>query len=724
MRMKSGALLDKLKGMTIFQYLIQNISEAVSILDLNGNIIFTNKFFEELTGYSRTEIFGKPSPFFEAREYQQAVSQVLSGAKLEKWEANIKSKENRDIFVRCSFIPLQAERGRTIALAALMTDISELRNKEIELNKAYRKLSDTIRNQQGMTFTFHKHNDRYIHTLCDGQLMSRLGFASHQVIGKDLDEFLPADMARNIRKYYDPAWQGEEVTYENTWHGITYFVKLMPVFENGKVIEVIGTSVDITERKKMEELLFQQKLMYQSLVDNALIGVFDWCDGRLEYANPKLAEIFGYSAEEMLRIEPRSLVADEDKTNLSMTVREYVSVQKEFNLTCKCLKKDNTIIHIKLQGKPIILNGKLHIIGMVQDETRENLYKNLAIESENRYQRILKLSPIPTILHDFGQIIYINKAGLEMLGAHNEEELLGKNLFDFICPEFHTVVKQRMEKVANKNKPLNFTEIRLKRMNRSIIDVEASAIYIYKQMNKPIIQSVFRDITSRKNTEHLLRNSEKLSIVGQLAAGVAHEIRNPLTALKGFSQLLMSKYPNDRRYLEILLEEVDRIAMIVNEFVVLAKPQAMSFKSKDIVELTGKVVSLLETQAILHNISIECEYNPLLTAEVRCDENQIRQVLINLIKNAIEAMPHGGVIAVQIEDMGECIRISVRDQGKGIPKEYLSKLGEPFFSTKENGTGLGLMICYQLIKQHNGRIEFESEDNQGTTVHITLPNSL
>ena len=254
--------------------------------------------------------------------------------------------------------------------------------------------------------------------------------------------------------------------------------------------------------------------------------------------------------------------------------------------------------------------------------------------------------------------------------------------------------------------------------------VEVSSRLIHYEGEEAIL-SVFEDVTHKKEeTEGLLQQSDKLAVVGQMAAGIAHEVRNPLTSIRGFIQLFASKYKNDQQYFNLVLSELDRINMIVGEFLVLAKPMAVEFKDIEINHLIKDVVTLINTQAVMKNIQIIVEYEPNVPTIV-CEKNQLKQVFINLLKNAIEAMPNGGIIEVKVELQREGkVSINVSDQGVGIPEDQIPKLGEPFYTTKETGTGLGLMTSFKIIENHDGEINISSKENMGTTVEVILPIKL
>jgi two-component system sporulation sensor kinase A len=317
-----------------------------------------------------------------------------------------------------------------------------------------------------------------------------------------------------------------------------------------------------------------------------------------------------------------------------------------------------------------------------------------------------------------GKWVYMNTAGLKMFGAACMEDLRGRDPEDLLHPDHRAAARLRAQAIL-RGEPVGFVEMRFFRLDGQVFHAEV--------MGMPFgdhgIQVIIRDITRLKRMDELLLQAEKLSAVGQLAAGVAHEIRNPLTSLKGFTQILHEKaeYP-ERQYFDIMMAELDRIDSILGEMLLLAKPQEVHFQPWDVVPIVQEVVALLLTQAVIKNISVQTDF-PAALPFVDCDKSQLKQVFLNVIKNAMEAMPQGGTVRVSGQVSAGDVCIDVMDQGEGIPTDRLPKLGEPFFTTKEKGTGLGLMVSHRILAAHRGTMRFTSEPGKGTTVRICLPAS-
>ncbi|WP_226658666.1 ATP-binding protein [Guptibacillus hwajinpoensis] len=379
---------------------------------------------------------------------------------------------------------------------------------------------------------------------------------------------------------------------------------------------------------------------------------------------------------------------------------------------------ENSLLqYVALTG--IFIISVLILIRMVRNQKLESQEAMLR-ESERKYHSLVENSPDGIMLLDVnGRILNINPS-LERMSGYTVKDVRDKSSLHFLEKRYYEQTSNCFER-TKKGVPQKCESAIVHRNGHSIQVKLISIPHIIDDLMQGIIVIV-EDITELKETEALLRRSEKLTAVGELAAGVAHEIRNPLTSLKGFANLVYNASYDEKskEFLQIMLSEIDRINFIVSEFMLLARPQEKEFTKSDLVSLLRHVISLLKSQAILKNIEIRPQYDyeefPILG-----EENQLKQVFVNILKNAIEAAD-GGVIFVKVtrNDKGDAL-IIIRDQGVGIPEHQLPRIGEPFYTLKENGTGLGLMVSFSIIENHNGKMNLASVEGEGTTVEVSLP---
>ncbi|OAS18729.1 PAS domain S-box protein [Paenibacillus oryzisoli] len=319
-----------------------------------------------------------------------------------------------------------------------------------------------------------------------------------------------------------------------------------------------------------------------------------------------------------------------------------------------------------------------------------------------------------------GNVTQLNQA-FERIFGWAPEELYGKKM-ENIPPECLADYQEIIARILRNEAVADYETIRYTKDGR-IIDVSITISTIWDENGQIVaIASITRNITARKEAEDVLRRSEKLNVIGQLAAGVAHEIRNPLTTIKGFVQLQKSNVVIKESQLDLILSELDRINFIVSEFLVLAKPQAVQFQRADIREILLHVGKLLESQASLDNVEIEMHLDSVNDPYILCDRNQLKQVFINVMKNAMEAMPGGGTIKIELDSSSPSfVLIHILDQGFGLSEEELCQVGEPFYTNKENGNGLGLMVTRRIINNHKGTFAIKSKLGEGTCIEIELP---
>jgi len=236
---------------------------------------------------------------------------------------------------------------------------------------------------------------------------------------------------------------------------------------------------------------------------------------------------------------------------------------------------------------------------------------------------------------------------------------------------------------------------------------------------------LFRDLTEVQNLKREIERNQRLASLGKLAAGIAHEIRNPLSSIKGFATYFRERYkeiPEDQKTAEIMVQEVERLNRVIGQLLEFASPMKINKKPTSMHTVIKHSLKIVRGQAQVKNINIRTNLSPE-TKDASIDPDRISQVLLNLYLNSIEAMEHGGSLSVELsldKDIQK-IRIAISDTGVGINKEDLVHVFDPYFTTKQSGTGLGLAIVHKIIESHKGEVRVESEPNKGTTVTILLP---
>ncbi|MCM3573587.1 MULTISPECIES: PAS domain-containing sensor histidine kinase [Mesobacillus] len=359
------------------------------------------------------------------------------------------------------------------------------------------------------------------------------------------------------------------------------------------------------------------------------------------------------------------------------------------------------------------------LVIMGRDITERKHVETLLEESRQQYRSLFEYSPdIVSMLDLNGTIINLNPQ-FERITGFSREEYIGKKLADLIPDSHRQIVLDKVASVVENQCPQMFELELLHKSGKTIFFQSTSLPIIVNDKIAGIICNS-RDVTELRQTEERLRRTDKLSVVGELSASVAHEIRNPLTSLKGLVQLLQMEDEKHQLYYQIMIDELNRINHIVSELLLLAKPQQIKYTEADLQGILHDVISLLKTEASLHNIQIEFQVlsHPVM---IECEPNQLKQLFINIVKNAIEASAAGDVVNITLQSADNNITVVVKDQGVGISKELLERIGEPFYSSKEKGTGLGMTVSFKIVQSHNGTIKFRSEPDKGTEVIVQLP---
>ena len=466
---------------------------------------------------------------------------------------------------------------------------------------------------------------------------------------------------------------------------------------------------DVTEEQMLLTQLVESKDKLSNIYENALDGILIWNKDRMIIdANPAACKLFNTSLEKM-------------KTYNLFDFLEgiNVSIGKTFQEKVERIGELRGDIQFTMPGgekKQLEFTTKKSVAGNIyltiyRDITHTKQMIQEIQESEERFRQLFERALDGMAIFDQnGSIVNVNGAFCNMFEVDE----------DHVISTHYSSLANGCDLIWDNSTVLGRSG-EGKRVRQSTDEVQffsfTLSYHIYPDHHLVII----RDVTEIKNAEEDLRKTETTHVLGDLAASVAHEIRNPLSTIKGFLQLLEGNEAVNQELLNVVGNEMEELEGTINEFLLLSKREYVSYEVVNLNELMAELVENLSHKAADRKINI-VEIYQNVNVECVCIRSHMKQVMTNLINNGIESMPNGGQLQTTLGkvESGD-IMIEVKDHGEGIPEHLINRLGEPYYQTSEKGTGLGLMVSYKVIKEHGGRIEVTSREGKGTVFRIMLP---
>ncbi len=611
-----------------FKCLFESASDAIYILDKKGNFLIVNRKAEELTGFKREDFIGKP--FRKAIAMKslpkaaRAFLDVIRGKEIRQ-ELELKTATNKIITVEVTSKPLTIN-GKIIGTLGIVRDISERVRMENDLKEANRQLKILYEKaMEGIVVVDPEENI----TLVNKAFANMLGYKEDELLGVNLRRFVDKKGFQEIKKQTENRRKGEVSRYEfcmfskdGNPHVIQ--VSASPLWnKNGDFIGALAITMDVTERRKMEDVLRESEEKFRKIFQNASDSII-YLDvsGRIVDVNEKAIQIFGGSKKELV-----------GKHFIKLGVVSPADIPKLLSNFARILA-----------GKP----G----------------YTNVKIKNRIGQERYLECSS--SIMTREGKI-----NGILVIARDVTERMQMQKKLEEYSQQLEALVEKRTSQLE-----------------------EAQ--------------------------EKLIKN-ERLAAIGQVAAMVGHDLRNPLTGIAGATYYLKKKLnaKTDKTIKEMLTlieENIEYSNKIISDLLDYSREIKLELKETSPKSILENALSFVEIPKGISILKI-IEDKPKIIVDVE----KLKRVFINIIKNAIDAMPKGGTLTIKSSEKTGKLEITFTDTGIGMPKDVLENIWTPFFTTKARGLGLGLPICKRIIEAHGGNISAESTVGKGTTFSITIP---
>ena len=719
--------------------------DGIIVFNQDYQIEFANTVASELTGYSKERLMGM--------DFRRLLSERDIGY-LDQMHSEVGADESKRVCTEMEVLTEKslkwdAEVCITIAKMekggvktyAYLRDITERKRMERDIREATKRFEKIAEMGEDGIIVFDEDSRIEFANTMAAEIMGLpkdqiFGREFFSLIGKRDEEFLEEMVTRG-------EGLGQKVCTEMSLQTPQGKVKetevcIAPTRSEDGQIKTYAYVRDITERKKFERELKESEEKFRNLFERVRHGLFiSTKEGHFVDCNRALLEMAGYQdKEEFLNIDiAKELYVNPEDRKAFQDLVEKQGFVKDFEAEYKKKNGEKITILLSADAKT---DGKETVIGyegIIIDITDRKRMERELKEANDFLMNLIESSVDGIIVTDMkGDILIFNRGAENILGYKSEEVVGEMNIRSIYEPG---VAKEVMEKLKSPDYggigKLTSFPIFHRRKDGEMIEGDLSASIIYDDQGKEIASiGIFKDLRERlrierelQKTQQALLQSEKLAAMGRLTSQIAHELNNPIYGIMNTLELLKTEIPPQskrRRILELSLSETQRLTEMLRNMLSFSKPEEEKRRLIKMNELVEGILLVMEKQMREANIKVETDFDEEIP-EVMASTNQMRQVMLNMIKNAKEAMPKGGTLTVRTRREDNKVLIHIQDTGIGIPEEIKDKIFDAFFTTKQKvkGVGLGLSVCYGIIKDHGGEIKVESVEEKGTTFTISLP---
>ena len=706
--------------------LIDQSLDGIVVLDIDARVVEANQRFAEMLGYTLEEVQELHTWDWDKQFPPEKLLEMGRG--IDEKGLHLDTRHHRkdgsviDVDISISTAMLGGQK----LIFCVCRDITERMKAEEALRDSedrYRELADSITE---VFFAMDKHL-RYTYWNKASEVLT--GIRADDAIGKSLSEIFPdtPGIKRAKKVYREVLRTQKSQTFMTDYidrNGRHYIFEISAYPARGGISVFVR---DITKRKQAEEALQQSEANYRALFESAVTGtiVIDAVTMKVMMANRAAAEMLGFSsAEEVTGANPLDSVPSEDREKIrELIVKEFFEQDLRRTHELRMITKDGREIWISANGARIMHEGRLAGLASFTDITQRKKMEEAIRHAAEEWRRTFDSMSDGISIHDRDyKILRANKAFADIFSM-KPSQIIGMN-----CYELHKGQKpisgcpHQQSLATTKPAGAEFYESHLGKY------LHESTSPIFNEKGEVIgTVHITRDITEQKQQNEHLMMADRLASIGELASGAAHELNNPLTSIIGFSQLLMEKDISDdiRDDVKLIYNEAQRAVNVTRNFLTFARKHTPVKELNQINNIIEDVLELHAHEQKVNHIHVEKHLAPNLP-ETMVDYFQMQQVFMNIIINAeyfmIEAH-NRGTLTITTKKQNSNVRISIADDGPGIPPENLARIFNPFFTTKDagRGTGLGLSICHGIVTEHGGQIHVRSQLGKGATIFIDLP---
>ena len=728
-----------------FRTLASDSGAGIALLR-GRDLIYVNPAIEAIGGYTLAELaetnfLDVVHPDFRSQVTEWIETRLRGQPVTPRFEMKILTKDGatRWLDVRTSDIALSG----TPALLTTVLDITDRKLAEDTIRESELKFRTVAESSHAMIALMQKQGAIYLNPA-----LERISeYTRDELMQLELWDLLHPDDRSMIRNYRGRRLHGKEApqSYEVrliTKSGAVRWLDVRAsVFDLAGEPTILTTGVDVTKRKTSEEAVRAGEVRLRVLLDHYFDGVAVVEHRMLSYVNPTVCRMFGYRAEEMIGQDPLTLtVAPHHHGRARRRLQDLDAGAPEYPSEYEGRRKDGSTFPLEVAARRIELEGRPALLCTLRDLTARHQAEAEIRASEQRFRSLFEQAPIGIVLADADtRVLQVNGVFCDMLG-YTKDELIGRSFVDVTHPDDAGGSPASAHKVLVDAESTLRLQKRYLRKNGDPVEAETTVSLARDDAGRLLYaMAMIEDVTEKRALEDQLRQTQRLESVGQLAGGVAHNFNNALTAIIGYSELLGRRLHGE----DAGLKDIEQIQRVAERSASLTR-QLLTFSREEVtrpsvfcLNAVAEATSTLLSPLIGNHIRLRLRLDRTLK-DIRADRSQMEQVVTNLMLNARDAMPDGGVVTIEtqcvdIDDttarthpdaqLGPYIRLSVTDTGIGMDAMTAGRIFEPFFTTKEpgEGVGLGLAMVHGAVKQTGGFITVRSKPGGGTTLMLHVP---